>query len=67
MKILNCKIKYNEIIYEVETNKKNNFTYTLPKDTSSFMVRKTLKILESKIDNELEERTTKKVVLENIE
>lgn len=53
MKILNCKIKSYEIIYEVKTNKNKHFTYSLPKDTPIYKVRKVLKIIENKVDDEL--------------
>lgn len=52
MIILNCKIKSNEIVYEVKTNKNNYFTYSLPKDITSYKVRKVLKIIESKVDED---------------
>lgn len=52
MIILNCKIKLNEIVYEVKTHKNNYFTYSLPKDITSYKVRKVLKIIESKVDED---------------
>ncbi|MDM7881572.1 hypothetical protein QTP94_02230 [Staphylococcus borealis] len=52
MIILNCKIKSSEIVYEVKTNKNNYFTYSLPKDITSYKVRKVLKIIESKVDED---------------
>ncbi|GGG88008.1 hypothetical protein E2558_01785 [Staphylococcus pragensis] len=52
MIILNCKIKSSEIVYEVKTIKNNYFTYSLPKDTTSYKVRKVLKIIESKVDED---------------
>lgn len=52
MIILNCKIKLNEIVYEVKTNKNNCFTYSLPKDITSYKVRKVLKIIENKVDED---------------
>ena len=52
MIILNCKIKSSEIVYEVKTIKNNYFTYSLPKDITSYKVRKVLKIIESKVDED---------------
>lgn len=51
MKILNCKIKLSEIIYEVQTNKNKYFKYALPKNISNYKVRKVLKNVESKLDH----------------
>ena len=48
MIILNCKIKLNEIVYEVKTNKIIASPILLPKDITSYKVRKVLKIIESK-------------------
>lgn len=52
MRIINYKIKLNEIIYEVETVKNNKFTHALPKETPSYKVRKILKLLEKKVDED---------------
>lgn len=51
MKILNCKIKLSEVIYEVQTNKNKYFKYALPKNISNYKVRKVLKNVESKLDH----------------
>ncbi|UFO73373.1 hypothetical protein I5C37_14845 [Staphylococcus aureus] len=40
MKITNCKIKKETIVYEVLTSGNQPFTYELPKDLSSHNARK---------------------------
>ncbi|PCF74482.1 hypothetical protein B4W72_02820 [Staphylococcus delphini] len=52
MKIINCKIKRETVVYEVLTNDNHMFTYELPKDLSSQKVMEYLKIIERKIDSD---------------
>ncbi|UXU83341.1 hypothetical protein MUA77_11065 [Mammaliicoccus sciuri] len=52
MKIINCKIKRETVVYEVLTNDNHAFTYELPKDLSSQKVIECLKIIEEKVDND---------------
>ncbi|MGT2357596.1 hypothetical protein ACVPOS_16165 [Staphylococcus aureus] len=51
MKITNCKIKRETVIYEVLTSG-NRFTYELPKDLSSHNARKYLEFISQKLDGD---------------
>ncbi|WFO04837.2 hypothetical protein PEB67_09880 [Staphylococcus aureus] len=52
MKITNCKIKKETIVYEVLTSGNQPFTYELPKDLSSHNARKYLEFISQKIDGD---------------
>ncbi|WP_437272989.1 hypothetical protein [Staphylococcus aureus] len=52
MKITNCKIKRETVIYEVLTSGNQPFTYELPKDLSSHNARKYLEFISQKIDGD---------------
>ncbi|MGT2653100.1 hypothetical protein ACVQ9Z_10380 [Staphylococcus aureus] len=52
MKITNCKIKRETVIYEVLTSGNQPFTYELPKDLSSHNARKYLEFISQKLDGD---------------
>ncbi|HBC4010335.1 hypothetical protein I6D55_09560 [Staphylococcus aureus] len=52
MQILRFENKRSNIIYTVKTQNGNIFSHSLYKDTPTYKIRKVLKILEEKIDNQ---------------
>ncbi|HHZ8691027.1 TPA: hypothetical protein ACWL5H_002286 [Staphylococcus aureus] len=52
MKITNCKIKRETVIYEVLTSGNQPFTYELPKGLSSHNARKYLEFISQKLDGD---------------
>ncbi|WP_180371096.1 hypothetical protein [Staphylococcus equorum] len=50
MRIISCRIKRSNIIYEVESDKGNIFNKSLPKKVTANEARKRLKNASNKVD-----------------